>query len=61
MGRKMPEPKETTVTVTVVQSGQPEIKLQCPGKKMLHNALQTYMSLVHISCCQMQFLIFLLH
>ena len=32
MGRKMPLPSETTVTVTVVQEGMPDIKLQCPGK-----------------------------
>lgn len=32
MGRKMPEPSETTVTVTVVQEGMPDIKLQCPGE-----------------------------
>ena len=31
MGRKMPEPSETTVTVTVVQEGMSDIKLQCPG------------------------------
>ena len=31
MGRKMPLPSETTVTVTVVQEGMPDIKLQCPG------------------------------
>ena len=32
MGRKMPLPSETTVTVTVVQEGMPDIKLQCPGE-----------------------------
>lgn len=32
MGRKMPEPSELTVTVTVVQEGKPEIVLQCPGE-----------------------------
>ena len=31
MGRKMPLPSETTVTVTVVQEGMPDIQLQCPG------------------------------
>lgn len=32
MGRKMPEPSERVVTVTVVQAGLPDVILQCPGK-----------------------------
>jgi hypothetical protein len=32
MGRKMPEPSELEVTVTVVQEDKPEIVLKCPGE-----------------------------
>ena len=32
MGRKMPEPSELEVTVTVVQEDKPVIVLKCPGE-----------------------------
>ena len=35
-GGPMPEPGEMTVTVTVVQAGLADIKIQCPGR---HNKL----------------------
>ena len=41
MGRKMPEPSERVVTVTVVQAGLPDVILQCPGKKVF-TQISTY-------------------
>ena len=35
MGRKILEPGETTVTITVLQDGKPDVKLTCPGTFML--------------------------
>ena len=31
MGGDMPEPSEVTYTVTIVQDGKSDVKLQCPG------------------------------
>jgi hypothetical protein len=39
MGRKMLEPSERIVTVTVVQAGLPDVILQCPGKKFFYQNL----------------------
>ena len=39
MGGPMPQPSETTVTVTVVQDGKKDVKLQCPGGTNLRRLL----------------------
>jgi ferredoxin len=57
MGRKMPLPAETTVTITVVQGGKPEIKLQCPGgtnirELLVNEGINVYRSVTRWTNCK---------
>jgi len=56
MGGPMPAPSETIVTVTVVQDGKKDVKLQCPGgtnlrRLLVGNGINVYRSLTRWTNC----------
>jgi len=56
VGGPVPEPAETTATVTVLQTGKPDITLQCPGgtnlrQLLLGNGINVYRSLTRWTNC----------
>jgi hypothetical protein len=56
MGGPVPEPSETTVTVTVVQDGKPNLVLKCPGgtnlrQLLVGNGINVYRSLTRWTNC----------
>jgi len=56
MGAPMLEPSETTISVTVVQDGKPDIVLQCPGgmnlrRLLVGNGINVYRSITRWTNC----------
>ena len=56
LGGPVSEPQDTTVTVTVVQKGKPDIMIQCPGgtnlrRLLVGNGVNVYRSLTRWTNC----------